>query len=528
MHAKHFSLPVPDSVDATKKFKDIVQPNFQVGHAYIRHRMYAHEDNRFAGDVEYMMDHQDAEFLSHHPMYGSKGTAPLEEEKFERIIDILEKKTGISLELVDLGTAQSTVAQVFKFLNDSVDTAVVKDVYAHWHKKRSDRYLFKPLLRRFWPVTPMEDTDPHRTFRPREKEKYTLRRKRGDDVGSFEKLSQLKNEFEMMKCLLELVRRREALREIEMQLLFDELDNSVSKITGGERRATTAPLNIPVGPLSDAMWKPLFDAIQKTDSKTTSPVNADNVLKEPSRKKVQKKRPSTVAPETYAPDSKKKKAEDLKPAELPKLPVNPPKLLRPMDDALHYTKQELEISLPAVPFWPALSHHTEKRLHSKSNMYPSSMEEETARARCESRFTTQPVKYRCRGRMGRGGRYIIDRIPVLSAASHKFSPSPQYVGPSIYKSKQHVFLDPAKQRSFYSCALSVDTAAPLTLNATQKTKIHNLYAMEDGEDVDVEIVDFSELAPLRMNPHDSAAMDTAPTDTNRVKKIKEVKFRFVI
>ncbi|CAN0496714.1 unnamed protein product, partial [Laminaria digitata] len=34
------------------------------------------------------------------------------------------------------------------------------EVYRFWKEKRSR--LGKPLLRRFWPVTPSNDTDPHK------------------------------------------------------------------------------------------------------------------------------------------------------------------------------------------------------------------------------------------------------------------------------------------------------------------------------------------------------------------------------
>lgn len=46
---------------------------------------------------------------------------------------------------------------------------IVQEVYQYWVSKRQ-RYK-KPLLRRFWPVTSINDTNPHLVFRPREKER---------------------------------------------------------------------------------------------------------------------------------------------------------------------------------------------------------------------------------------------------------------------------------------------------------------------------------------------------------------------
>lgn len=49
----------------------------------------------------------------------------------------------------------------------SASREVVADVYQYWIEKRAQ--YKKPLLRRFWPVTGADDTNPHLVFRPREK-----------------------------------------------------------------------------------------------------------------------------------------------------------------------------------------------------------------------------------------------------------------------------------------------------------------------------------------------------------------------
>jgi hypothetical protein len=47
---------------------------------------------------------------------------------------------------------------------------MVQEVYGYWVSKR--QRFKKPLLRKFWPVTSINDTNPHLVFRPREKERY--------------------------------------------------------------------------------------------------------------------------------------------------------------------------------------------------------------------------------------------------------------------------------------------------------------------------------------------------------------------
>jgi len=109
---------------------------------------------------------------------------------------------------------------------------VINDVYQYWVSKRSK--LKRPLLRRFWPVTSTEDSNPHLVFRPREKEKYKLRKKRQNDMDAYRKLQQLKQDFCQIRVLLGLVKKREELnrslvllqKEWFEQKLYDAIDTS--------------------------------------------------------------------------------------------------------------------------------------------------------------------------------------------------------------------------------------------------------------------------------------------------------------
>jgi len=110
--------------------------------------------------------------------------------------------------------------------------AVISGVYNYWVQKRSK--LKKPLLRRYWPVTSSNDTNPHLVFRPREKEKYKLRKKRQNDLEAYRKLQQLRTDFSKVRVLLELVKRRERLNKAIIymqsewfdQYLYDLIDTS--------------------------------------------------------------------------------------------------------------------------------------------------------------------------------------------------------------------------------------------------------------------------------------------------------------
>ena len=85
-------------------------------------------------------------------------------------------------------------------------------IHAYWLQKRQK--LGKPLLRRFWPATSPTDSNPHCVFRPREKERYKLRKHRKNDVDAFRKLQQLRRDFETARDLCALARRRETVRRL--------------------------------------------------------------------------------------------------------------------------------------------------------------------------------------------------------------------------------------------------------------------------------------------------------------------------
>ena len=47
---------------------------------------------------------------------------------------------------------------------------VTTDVYNYWSHKRQQ--LKRAILRKYWPQTPLNDTNPHLVFRPREKVRF--------------------------------------------------------------------------------------------------------------------------------------------------------------------------------------------------------------------------------------------------------------------------------------------------------------------------------------------------------------------
>lgn len=177
-----------------------------------------------------------------HQSTTTPATVVLPISMLEIMLDVMEKATGfdaiITMDQAELLIVQR-IPQLFHMYPATKAKAgvvtlrhVINEVYQYWVSKRGK--LKRPLLRRFWPVTSTDDTNPHLVFRPREKEKYKLRKKRQNDMEAHRKMQQLKQDFAEMRQLLLLVKQREELnrsmvllqKEWFEQKLYDAVDTS--------------------------------------------------------------------------------------------------------------------------------------------------------------------------------------------------------------------------------------------------------------------------------------------------------------
>eukprot|EP00516_Mucochytrium_quahogii_P012250 CAMPEP_0203803654 /NCGR_PEP_ID=MMETSP0100_2-20121128/13011_1 /ASSEMBLY_ACC=CAM_ASM_000210 /TAXON_ID=96639 /ORGANISM=" , Strain NY0313808BC1" /LENGTH=647 /DNA_ID=CAMNT_0050711509 /DNA_START=416 /DNA_END=2355 /DNA_ORIENTATION=+ len=554
--AKEFNLPVPET-EKSSTFDKFVPNTFQPANAYIRHRLGHIDDYNFSGDVEYELGFDDEEWLAN-SKYGPKGNFPLSESMLEKMIDLLERKTAREF---PISVAEG--AQLFqKYLNlfPAKDNRVVEDVHNWWIQKRQKTR--KPLLRRFWPITASNDSSPNLTFRPREKERYRLRKKRQNDVESYEKLLSLQNDFEMMKCLLELVRRRESLRQIEADLLQDEFEQSIWEIvrgpSAGPRKTKSGkpenigPLEINIAPLETSQIDHIFEPVVRTPPGSGRAATPPGVLvadpqgvdislieadaayaAEQRRRKKKKKR---LNPEPSAGTGLLKKVSTISSvpsaipppaAQPPPKPQRPQNYVRSLENLPQYVSEEYENMLPIVPTWPPQHLNVAEYRRSRQQQqqqqqqtkkllpYPHSFEQlqHVGQNRGPPRKShmhhfTERQRYRCRGRIGRGGRFILDRIPIPTPVANQSSSITveKYASPDPYECGQD-FLDPSKPRSAFSSDLSY-AAKPVVLTANQEAKLRSIYLQEDSEDEEVTILDYPYLAPLRMEPEEAVRLET--------------------
>ncbi len=246
---KH-DIPVPKIRDV-ETYKTDVPANYKCPIAYVRHRKPSHQEQK--DTLEYVIDAEDEVWLINNNKFGraskveqrnnvdEKGTMPLPLTMLEIMLDVMEKATAWET-IIRYDEAENLILQKLPQLYHMYPIKakagictmkhVLTDVYNYWVSKRSK--LKRPLLRRFWPVTSSDDTNPHLVFRPREKEKYKLRKKRQNDMDAFRKMEQLRQDFAHVRVLCELVKQREELnrslvllqREWFRQKIYEAIDTS--------------------------------------------------------------------------------------------------------------------------------------------------------------------------------------------------------------------------------------------------------------------------------------------------------------
>jgi len=218
-------IPIP-KVDPVPTYEKDYRPDFGDTGTYVR-RPVRTRPGEF---VEYDLDNEDERWLRNFNKpkaspYGFEAQAHLDEDKFELMINKLEfacaegteralSASSASSSTINNAVLASTIYLPRDSALDALRTetgakhSVLFAVYEYWQQKR--KRWNKPLLRRLQAPTSAADTNPYNVFRPREKiHRPQTRRRRENNVQSFEKMKELRANMEMSKELLEWVMRRE-------------------------------------------------------------------------------------------------------------------------------------------------------------------------------------------------------------------------------------------------------------------------------------------------------------------------------
>ncbi|TRY52049.1 Enhancer of polycomb-like protein [Cryptosporidium tyzzeri] len=163
--------------------------------------------------VHYNMVKVDEEFLQSLYEHMKVGVS---ESDFIKMIDFMEKSTGRGSEI-----SFDEALQICRERGlSSIKNQQALLIYKYWRMRRHK--LGKPLLRHFWPITSPHDSSPYACFRPRVREKMTLRRPRRNNKETLEKLEKLLDDFRKVEKSFRKLRQRD-----EKKLLLAELDTCI-------------------------------------------------------------------------------------------------------------------------------------------------------------------------------------------------------------------------------------------------------------------------------------------------------------
>lgn len=385
--------------------------------SYVRYPQYPqeHDDVR----IELDLDQQDLEFLTSHSVYGESGDPryQLTPRTFNRMLDLLEKASGpIFPSLMSYPEAEILLLNPQKVQlprplvsNLALKKRCVHDVYQYWLGRRETQRCVKPkpLLRRFWPQTPLNDTNPHLVFRPREKERYKLRKHRKNDAECYRKMKLLRHDFERVRKLLSLIRRREKCKRLRIDFLDEIRRQTLVELTDCSGR-----IRKPKIPTEERKRK------KKKKSALVSNNTHPHLSSSGGHDHHHHHRTNVKSSLTYPPLAVPSFLERLSSSgSCPTLDLDD----EPKKQPIHF------------PTFPSLIHDQEQ----------------------QERLIPGPPRYKSRARFSRGGRIVFDRVPHSNASSN------------VYHMNNHETLEETSSSSV-SCTKK---ATPSTLGSAESYNV---------------------------------------------------------
>ncbi len=216
-------IPAP-STDVVEESNDRGHKEFTLPVSYIRFPRKLIPEKYSA--IEYTLDKECMDWYANHLKFGKCHSSAVNLDDFEMMINVLEKATGTGQPII---LEQADVLFMTHLKKVKPNKGEWNDILSFWIAKRNG--LGKPLLRRFWPATTLQDTNPHKVFRPREKERYKLRRSRKNDRESFRKMKLLQRDFDKLENILELINVRERMNKHALELQEEIFNQSLYDLT---------------------------------------------------------------------------------------------------------------------------------------------------------------------------------------------------------------------------------------------------------------------------------------------------------
>ena len=500
---KKLNIPIGDcTVDL--EYDSIVKPDFVLPTSYIRYTKKIGDDKDIS--IDYCIDDDDLEWLKTTYEKNREINPHATINNFETIINIFERQTGMARDPIPLNLVFASTIQELKMPN-AVATKLTSDLYTYWINKRNK--LAKPMCRRYWPQTAATDTNPYHVFRPRDKERYRLRKQtRKNDLESFRRLQQLRKEFGRAKILLQLVLEREMLTEAEAEIQKEIFEQSIYDINYSlDASGKAAPAEYEPRKEIAYSYKLKFPHLLKGEDRSAESLpayssssggggNTNMKFKLVLNRKISENKVASGAFSGGAVDS-------ARPRKVP-VPSGPKrkKLVDGKDsgtlcedERLQGVFKEAPSRVPAIipglpgpssacrPQWPSFMEPLLTRdtgnpsLHRPLATYMDDLQMQWDGEEEEEEGELH-VTYRARGRIGRGGRLVVDRVPLRV---HKGGPgSVAYLRPSMLS---------ISPRPGMAAAALPPVAPPVSnsFSAQARSREKDIFGHSDSEDERIEL-----------------------------------------
>jgi len=178
--------------------------------------------------VEYDLDEDDFKFLT------ARRKKSLSENNMELIIDRCEKEASRNGEI-------PSVSSIEKLLPE-LHPNVIQMAHNYWVKKREENGGI-PLLSSLMEPPDPNDPNPLRTFRRRNDEelKQAQKKARKIELLTLTKMKQLRLDFEKLRTILEMVKKREKTKREQVRVMKEIFDLECAQIVEQRKDRTTPP-----------------------------------------------------------------------------------------------------------------------------------------------------------------------------------------------------------------------------------------------------------------------------------------------
>ncbi|KAH8689631.1 putative histone acetyltransferase complex component Epl1 [Talaromyces proteolyticus] len=228
------NIPTPETVLSTIRYDELYPPTFSQPATYIR----------FSSTVEdccgcpYNMVEEDDVFLKIWNEKKDPSAPRCTEDQFEEVMYFFEETAQTKQPFASVDNAP---VLSFEEIEESFDAAVdehikrfAKDIYDHWKSRRVEAGNHPlQLALKFETGQETDDGDPYVCFRRREVRQ--IRKTRGRDAQSAEKLRRLRKELEEARQLVAFVRQRELARK-EMLIIEKQVFQQRAQVKDMKRK----------------------------------------------------------------------------------------------------------------------------------------------------------------------------------------------------------------------------------------------------------------------------------------------------